>query len=88
MSQPLIAKLADVFGRNWAYLGCVLFFTVGYIIVASSNDIVTYAVGNSIYIIGISGLFLLQNIIISDISSLRNRCELGLLPIRHVLYTP
>mgnify|MGYP002718901319 CR=1 FL=1 len=77
MSQPLIAKLADVFGRNWAYLGCVVFFTVGYIVVACSQNIVTYAVGNSIYILGISGLFLLQNIIISDISSLRNRCTWG-----------
>jgi MFS family permease len=45
-----IAKLADVFGRNWAYLGCVVFFTVGYIVVACSQNIVTYAVGNSIYI--------------------------------------
>ncbi|OCF32227.1 hypothetical protein I316_06141 [Kwoniella heveanensis BCC8398] len=73
MSQPPIAKFADVFGRVNAYVGCVIFYVVGYIIVASSNSITTYAVGNSIYILGISGLFLLQNIIISDISSLRNR---------------
>ena len=46
---------------------------VGYIIVASSTSIIIYGIGNSIYILGITGLFLLQNIIISDISSLRNR---------------
>ncbi|KAI9635925.1 major facilitator superfamily domain-containing protein [Dioszegia hungarica] len=73
MSQPPIAKFADVFGRVNAYIGCVVFYVIGYIIVASSNNIVTFAVGNSIYILGITGLFLLQNIIISDISSLRNR---------------
>lgn len=70
-----MAKFADVFGRVNAYLACVFLYCVGYIIVASSNGIVTYAVGNSIYILGISNLFLLQNVIISDISSLRNRCE-------------
>lgn len=75
MSQPPIAKLADVFGRVPAYIGCVVLYVIGYIIVASSQSIVTYAVGNSIYILGITGLFLLQNIIISDISSLRNRCK-------------
>lgn len=52
MSQPPIAKFADVFGRVNAYLGCVAFFVIGYIIVASSNGIVVYAVGNSIYILG------------------------------------
>jgi SIT family siderophore-iron:H+ symporter-like MFS transporter len=75
MSQPPIAKFADYFGRVKTYIGCVVLYVVGYIIVASSSGIVTYAVGNSIYILGITGLFLLQNIIISDISSLRNRCE-------------
>lgn len=35
--------------------------TLGYIVVASSNSIYVYAAGNSIYIPGITGLFLLQN---------------------------
>ncbi|WVR07865.1 hypothetical protein IAU60_004908 [Kwoniella sp. DSM 27419] len=56
MSQPPIAKLSDVFGRVNTYIGCVVFYVVGYIIVASSNSIETYAVGNSIYILGITGL--------------------------------
>jgi SIT family siderophore-iron:H+ symporter-like MFS transporter len=81
MSQPPIAKFADTFGRVNAYIGCVFFYVIGYIVVASSNGIgefphpageiltltliVQFAVGNSIYILGITGLFLLQNIIIS-----------------------
>ncbi|WRT66018.1 uncharacterized protein IL334_002969 [Kwoniella shivajii] len=73
MSQPPIAKFADYFGRVKTYIGCIVCYVIGYIIVTSSTSIVTYAVGNSIYILGITGLFLLQNVIISDISSLRNR---------------
>lgn len=52
MSQPPIAKFADVFGRVWAYVGCVFFYVIGYIIVASSPSIVVYSVGNCIYILG------------------------------------
>jgi SIT family siderophore-iron:H+ symporter-like MFS transporter len=73
VSQPPIAKFADVFGRVNAYLACVALYVIGYIIVPSSQNIYAYAAGNSIYILGITGLFLLQNIIISDISSLRSR---------------
>jgi len=75
MAQPPIAKCADAFGRVRTYFGCVFFYALGYIVVASSNGVVTYAVGNSIYIIGITGLFFLQNIIVADISSTRYRCE-------------
>jgi SIT family siderophore-iron:H+ symporter-like MFS transporter len=73
VSQPPIAKFADAFGRVNAYLGCVFLYVLGYIIVPASTNIYMYAAGNSIYILGITGLFLLQNIIISDISSLRSR---------------
>ncbi|ODN79379.1 hypothetical protein L202_03381 [Cryptococcus amylolentus CBS 6039] len=73
MAQPPIAKLADYFGRVKTYIGCVIFYCIGLIIVASSQNIVAYAVGNTIYIVGITGLFLLQNVIIGDISSLKNR---------------
>lgn len=73
MAQPPIAKCADGFGRFRTYFGCVFFYVLGYIIVASSNGIVTYAVGNSIYVIGITGLFFLQNIIVADLSSTRYR---------------
>ena len=62
-----------MFGRLNAYILCVVLYVLGYIIVTASTSVVMYAVGNSIYILGISGLFLLQNIIISDISSTRNR---------------
>lgn len=55
-------------------------YALGYIVVASAQSVYAYAVGNSIYILGITGLFLLQNIIISDISSTRNRLFFSILP--------
>ncbi|SCV73286.1 BQ2448_7212 [Microbotryum intermedium] len=81
VSQPPIAKIADVAGRVEAYqlesgkkmLTCAHVVRVGYAIVAAAPSVYVYAVGNSIHILGITGLFLLQAIIIADISSTRNR---------------
>ena len=39
MSQPPIAKAADVFGRVNTYIACVIFYVIGYIIVAASTSI-------------------------------------------------
>ncbi|GAA5859365.1 hypothetical protein JCM1840_004582 [Sporobolomyces johnsonii] len=80
VSQPPIAKIADVAGRIEAYALCVFLYALGYVVVASAPSIYAYAVGNSINILGITGLFLLQNIIIADISSLRNRLFWSIFP--------
>ncbi|GAA6039855.1 hypothetical protein JCM8097_006764 [Rhodosporidiobolus ruineniae] len=80
VSQPPIAKISDVAGRIEAYSLCVFLYALGYIVVASSQSIYAYAAGNSINILGITGLFLLQNIIIADISSLRNRLFWSIFP--------
>ncbi|GAA5850578.1 hypothetical protein JCM5353_006807 [Sporobolomyces roseus] len=80
VSQPPIAKIADYFGRLEAYFLCMVLYAVGRAIAAAAPSIYAYAVGNSIYILGITGLFLLQNIIIADISSLRNRLFWSIFP--------
>lgn len=80
VSQPPIAKIADVAGRLECYALCVFLYAVGRAIAAASPNIYAYCVGNSIYILGITGLFLLQNIIIADISSLRNRLFWSIFP--------
>lgn len=80
VSQPPVAKIADGAGRIEAYSLCVFFYVIGYIVVASAQSVYAYAAGNSIYVIGITGLFLLQNIIIADISSTRNRLFWSIFP--------
>ncbi|GAA5830894.1 hypothetical protein JCM11251_001114 [Rhodosporidiobolus azoricus] len=80
VSQPPVAKIADVAGRLEAYSLCLFLYVIGYIVVASAPSIYAYAAGASINVLGITGLFLLQNIIIADISSLRNRLFWSIFP--------
>ncbi|KAM0787422.1 hypothetical protein ACM66B_003504 [Microbotryomycetes sp. NB124-2] len=80
VSQPPIAGMADVWGRLEAYSVCLFLYALGYVVVASAQSVYAYAAGASINVVGITGLFLLQNIIIGDISSLRNRLFWSIFP--------
>ncbi|WWC98434.1 hypothetical protein V866_005325 [Kwoniella sp. B9012] len=73
MAPTPIAKFADYFGRVYAEVACLIFYTVGQAVMASAKGIVQFSAGSAIHTLGISGLFMLHNIVISDISSLRNR---------------
>ncbi|WVW81257.1 hypothetical protein I302_103248 [Kwoniella bestiolae CBS 10118] len=73
MAPTPIAKCADYFGRIYAEAACLIFYVVGQALMASANGIVQFSAGSSIHTLGIAGIFMLHNIIISDISSLRNR---------------
>ncbi|GAA5901625.1 hypothetical protein JCM6882_006027 [Rhodosporidiobolus microsporus] len=80
VSQPPVAKIGDVAGRLEAYSLCLFLYVIGYIVVASAPSIYAYAAGAAINVLGITGLFLLQNIIIADLSSLRNRLFWSIFP--------
>lgn len=80
ISQPPIAKLSDLVGRVETYVLCVGLYGVGYVMVAASPSIFLYALGMSINILGITGLYLLQEIVIGDVSSLRNRLFWSIFP--------
>ncbi|GJN91562.1 hypothetical protein Rhopal_004585-T1 [Rhodotorula paludigena] len=80
VSQPPIAMISNTFGRLEAYSVCLFLYALGYIVVASAQSVYAYAAGSSINVLGITGLFLLQNIIISDISSTRNRVMWSIFP--------
>ncbi|KAK8850768.1 hypothetical protein IAR55_004688 [Kwoniella newhampshirensis] len=73
MAPTPIAKFADYFGRVYAEIGCLVLYTIGQAVMASAKGIVQFSAGSCIHTLGISGMFMLQNIIIADISSLRNR---------------
>ena len=49
------------------------FYVIGYIVIASANDINTIAAGIVIYAVGYTGLQLLTQIIIADITTMRWR---------------
>ncbi|EMD31052.1 hypothetical protein CERSUDRAFT_163556 [Gelatoporia subvermispora B] len=71
--KPVIAKLADATSRATAYLAVLIFYVVGYIVIASANNVGTVAGGIIIYAIGYTGLQLLTQVIIADITVLKWR---------------
>ncbi|KZV82502.1 drug:h+ antiporter [Exidia glandulosa HHB12029] len=73
VTKPIAAKLSDVLGRAEAYSLAVLFYVVGYIVVASCNSIGTYAGGIVIYTFGNAAIQILQQIVIGDMTTLRWR---------------
>ncbi|KAF9014214.1 drug:h+ antiporter [Cyathus striatus] len=80
VGKPVIAKIADVGSRGSAYVvvwnnihRLVVFYVVGYIVIASANNSKTIAGGIIIYAVGYTGLQLLTQIIIADITTLKWR---------------
>lgn len=73
IAYPLVAKLADVFGRAEGFSFAILLITVSYIIYASCNNIQTYVAGYFFDAIGDVGYTIMQQIFIADTTSLINR---------------
>ena len=75
-----MAKLADVFGRFEAFCVGILIYVLGYIQMAASTNVQTYASAQIFYSAGSTGLQILQQVFIADSSDLLNRALLALLP--------
>ncbi|KIR69855.1 hypothetical protein I310_06420 [Cryptococcus deuterogattii CA1014] len=73
VAKPFLAKLADLFSRPWALALSVLFYTIGYIVVAASKNVGDVAGGEVIYTIGNTGLDFITSILLADITSLQCR---------------
>ncbi|KAJ5691892.1 MFS general substrate transporter [Penicillium macrosclerotiorum] len=73
VSKPFIAKVSDITSRPYTYLLTLLFYVIGYIIVASCKTISAYVVGEVFVAIGSSGLDLTNDIIVADLTSLEWR---------------
>ncbi|CAK7214135.1 hypothetical protein SBRCBS47491_002046 [Sporothrix bragantina] len=85
--KPPMAKMADVFGRFEAFLGSVLLCVTGYIQMACSRDVQTFATAQILYSAGITGLQVLNQIFVADTSDLRHRALLSSLPDTPFLVT-
>ncbi|KAG8900112.1 hypothetical protein FRC00_014382 [Tulasnella sp. 408] len=73
VGKPIVAKLADVTSRPVAYTSVLLFYVIGYIVIASANDTNQIAGGIVVYAMGYTGLQVLTSIIVADITSLQYR---------------
>lgn len=78
LKTPL-AKVADVFGRLESFCIAVVLYVLGYIQLAASTGIESFAAGQIFYSAGIAGLEILQQIFIADTTDLRNRTLLATL---------
>jgi MFS family permease len=78
--KPPIAKIADAFGRLEAFSIAILLYIIGYIQMAASRNVQTYAAAQIFYSSGSTALQILQQIFIADTSDLLNRALLSTLP--------
>ncbi|KAJ9630202.1 hypothetical protein H2204_008563 [Knufia peltigerae] len=86
IQQPL-AKLADVYGRLPLLCACVLLATLGEILLASAQNMQTFAGAQVFFTIGIVGLHLLLVILAGDSSDLRHRALMNVVPYAPGLVT-
>ncbi|KAK4192112.1 major facilitator superfamily domain-containing protein [Podospora australis] len=85
--KPPMAKIADVFGRLEAFSICVLLCVLGYIQMAASQNVETYASAQIFYSAGSTGLQILQQVFIADTSDFLNRALFSSLPDSPFLVT-
>ncbi|KAF7338159.1 hypothetical protein MVEN_02040800 [Mycena venus] len=73
VGKPVIAKVADVGSRGTAYCGVLIFYVIGYAVIATAQSIQAVAAGVVLYAIGYTGLQLLTQVVIADITTLKWR---------------
>ena len=75
-----MAKIANVFGRLEAFSISVFIYIIGYIQMAASNNVKTFASAQIFYSAGFTGLQILTQIFVADTSDLLNRALFSSLP--------
>lgn len=78
--QPSLAKTADVFGRIEVFCFGVAVYTVGSIIEACANNVQTFAAGAFLYQLGYTTSLLMAEIMIADITAVKDRLFLAFVP--------
>ncbi|VUC33960.1 unnamed protein product [Clonostachys rosea] len=78
--KPPMAKVADVFGRTEAFCVSIALYTLGYIVMASSQGVSNYAAAQIFYSAGSTGLMILQQVFIADTTDLSWRALMSTLP--------
>ncbi|CZS74155.1 unnamed protein product [Fusarium graminearum] len=73
VSKLAIAKIIDIRGRNEGFLLMILIIIVGMIMKACCQNVETYAAGHTFYWVGHVGLSYIIDVVLSDMTTLRNR---------------
>ncbi|KAK0716055.1 hypothetical protein B0H67DRAFT_490466 [Lasiosphaeris hirsuta] len=77
VSKPFIGKLADITSRPTTYVVILVFYVVGFAVAASASTFAAYTVGICFTSVGKSGLDLLSDIIVGDLTPLQWRGFFG-----------
>ncbi|KAH8753055.1 major facilitator superfamily domain-containing protein, partial [Diaporthe sp. PMI_573] len=82
VTQPIYVSLSDVLGRKVPLYAATVIFTAGTIVFALANQMITLIVGRLIQGLGGGGLYVLQDIILTDMTNLKERpLYLGLISL-------
>ncbi|KAG8826628.1 hypothetical protein FRC19_008457 [Serendipita sp. 401] len=73
VGKPVVARIADLQSRPFAFTIVLTFYIVGYILIASSHSVSHYAAGRVFQSAGQTGLQILSQIIVADITPLKWR---------------
>ncbi|KAF5121157.1 Siderophore iron transporter 3 [Metarhizium anisopliae] len=73
ISKPFIGKMADITSRPTTYVVILAFYAVGFAVAASAHSFASYTVGICFTSVGKSGLDLLSDIIVADLTPLEWR---------------
>ncbi|KID93553.1 Major facilitator superfamily domain, general substrate transporter, partial [Metarhizium majus ARSEF 297] len=73
ISKPFIGKMADITSRPTTYVVILAFYAVGFAVAASAHSFASYTVGICFTSVGKSGLDLLSDIIVADLTPLQWR---------------
>ncbi|KAJ0276557.1 hypothetical protein CBS470a_010717 [Colletotrichum nupharicola] len=73
ISKPFIGKLADITSRPTTYAVILAFYAVGFAVAASAHTFTSYTIGICFTSVGKSGLDLLSDIIVADLTPLEWR---------------
>jgi MFS family permease len=67
ITQPLVAKLSDLYGRRWLYVACVVLFGAGSLLCAVSTSFAPFVLGRCIQAIGAGGVLPVASAVIADV---------------------
>jgi EmrB/QacA subfamily drug resistance transporter len=67
VSQPLVGKLSDRFGRRWVYVACVAVFGAGSLMSAHAGHFSALVIGRCVQAIGAGGIIPVASAVIADV---------------------
>lgn len=79
-AQPAAARIADVFGRFELVAISMVLYLIGTTIESCATSIEIFSIGTVLYQLGYTGIVLLVEIIVADITSMRSRVFFSYLP--------